>query len=168
MMSNFNYEDTLSASKEESLAKALELTLHEIEEKQKQANNKITRPPITLQNFIFPLIVIVVYIGLWILCCFSKTVISKMLSISQNTVWIIECFFLILFFLLFLKQFCLWLILVYQIFAPLKIRKRCCFEPCCSEYMKLSIKKYGMFKGVKQGFYRIQRCHFPNGGIDYP
>lgn len=44
----------------------------------------------------------------------------------------------------------------------------CVFEPTCSEYMKLAIKKYGSFKGVCMGIKRISRCKPKNSGIDYP
>ena len=67
-----------------------------------------------------------------------------------------------------LKKLLIWLILLYQRFAPEKVRKLCFFEPSCSEYMKLSIEKYGVIKGVYKGFNRLRRCHWPNGGIDYP
>jgi putative component of membrane protein insertase Oxa1/YidC/SpoIIIJ protein YidD len=34
--------------------------------------------------------------------------------------------------------------------------------------MILAVEKYGAFRGVLKGLSRIRRCHFPNGGIDYP
>jgi putative component of membrane protein insertase Oxa1/YidC/SpoIIIJ protein YidD len=34
--------------------------------------------------------------------------------------------------------------------------------------MILAIQKYGLIKGIKKGVRRIKRCHYPNGGIDYP
>jgi putative membrane protein insertion efficiency factor len=60
------------------------------------------------------------------------------------------------------------LILLYQKYAPEKIRMSCLFEPTCSEYMILAIKKYGIIKGIYKGIKRLLRCHSPNGGIDYP
>jgi hypothetical protein len=44
----------------------------------------------------------------------------------------------------------------------------CVFEPTCSEYMKLAVKKYGAVKGLCKGIKRILRCKPKNGGIDYP
>ena len=38
----------------------------------------------------------------------------------------------------------------------------------CSQYMILSIKKYGGFKGFVNGIKRLQRCHPPHGGVDNP
>ncbi len=60
------------------------------------------------------------------------------------------------------------LIFLYQRFAPKAVRAACLFQPSCSEYMKQSIIKYGVFKGLKKGFKRIRRCCPPNGGIDEP
>ncbi|MCM1008391.1 MAG: membrane protein insertion efficiency factor YidD [Ruminococcus flavefaciens] len=58
------------------------------------------------------------------------------------------------------------LISLYQKYAPESIRSACLFEPCCSEYMKLSIMKYGVIKGLFKGIKRILRYRYPNGGID--
>lgn len=75
----------------------------------------------------------------------------------------------ILIFCLFaLKRLLLTLILLYQKYAPESVRSACLFEPCCSEYMRQSIVKYGIFKGIKNGIRRLKRCHLPNGGIDLP
>ena len=42
----------------------------------------------------------------------------------------------------------------------------CRFTPTCSEYMKISIEKYGTFKGLKLGIKRLLRCH-PFGKYGY-
>lgn len=45
----------------------------------------------------------------------------------------------------------------------------CRFHPTCSEYGKLSLKKYGLIKGVPKLIWRIIRCNpWSNGGIDEP
>ena len=67
-----------------------------------------------------------------------------------------------------MKRAIIWLIHVYQHYAPDRIRLKCVFEQSCSEYMLLSIKKYGTFVGVFKGCLRLLRCHPPNGGKDYP
>ena len=72
------------------------------------------------------------------------------------------------FLVLNIKRLILTLIIAYQKYAPESIRSACLFEPCCSEYMKRSIEKYGVIKGLKKGIKRISRCHYPNGGIDEP
>jgi len=61
-----------------------------------------------------------------------------------------------------------WFVLLYQRYAPADIRLACVFEPSCSEYMILSIKKYGAVYGCIKGVHRLLRCHSPNGGEDYP
>jgi len=60
------------------------------------------------------------------------------------------------------------LILLYQKIAPKRIREACRFEPTCSNYMIMAIEKYGSIKGFWLGLKRLTRCHYPNGGYDYP
>lgn len=74
----------------------------------------------------------------------------------------------ILIFLIFIKPEFVLFVLLYQKFAPISIRKSCLFEPSCSTYMLMAIDKYGFFKGFVKGIKRILRCHYPNGGEDYP
>ena len=57
---------------------------------------------------------------------------------------------------------------IYQRYASEDIRISCVFVPSCSEYMILSMKKYGAIRGVIKGVKRLKRCRFPNGGEDYP
>lgn len=70
--------------------------------------------------------------------------------------------------LLFIKPEFILFVLLYQKFAPASLRASCRFEPSCSNYMLLAIKKYGFFKGFFKGIRRLLRCRYPNGGIDYP
>lgn len=45
----------------------------------------------------------------------------------------------------------------------------CIFQPGCSEYMILAVRKYGPWVGVPKGLWRICRCHpFNAGGHDPP
>lgn len=67
-----------------------------------------------------------------------------------------------------MKKIIIWVIHLYQKKAPYYIRSSCRFEPSCSEYMILSVEKYGCFKGVYKGIRRLLRCKPPNGGVDYP
>lgn len=60
------------------------------------------------------------------------------------------------------------LILLYQRLAPQKIRDACRFDPSCSNYAILALKKYGFIQGWKMTYQRLKRCKYPNGGIDYP
>lgn len=66
------------------------------------------------------------------------------------------------------KRFAIGVVLLYKVFAPMSVRKRCLFTPTCSTYMIMAIGKYGLFVGVYKGIRRILRCHPPNGGEDYP
>ena len=51
--------------------------------------------------------------------------------------------------------------------TPLHSHKMCRFIPTCSEYMKIKINKYGVFKGMFLGIKRILRCHpFGKSGYD--
>ena len=43
----------------------------------------------------------------------------------------------------------------------------CRFYPTCSEYMRESIEKYGVVRGIALGLKRLSRCHpFHAGGFD--
>jgi len=73
-----------------------------------------------------------------------------------------------IYFLIRLRKILVFFIHVYQRYASDDIRGSCVFEPSCSEYMILSIEKYGVFYGSVKGIKRLKRCHLPNGGEDYP
>lgn len=78
----------------------------------------------------------------------------------------IPVYLLPLYFLL--KNCAIGCVLMYKAYAPLEVRDRCRFEPTCSTYMILAIKKYGLFRGMIKGIKRLRRCKPPNFGIDYP
>lgn len=45
----------------------------------------------------------------------------------------------------------------------------CRFEPSCSEYMILAVRKYGPVRGAYNGVRRVLRCHpWHPGGYDPP
>ena len=67
-----------------------------------------------------------------------------------------------------LKYLAIGSVLMYKAFAPLSVRDQCRFEPTCSTYMIMAIKKYGLFRGLFRGIRRITRCKPPNGGRDLP
>jgi putative membrane protein insertion efficiency factor len=55
----------------------------------------------------------------------------------------------------------------YKLFISPLLPSACRFYPTCSEYMMDAIAKYGVLRGVWQGFKRIGRCHpFHEGGYD--
>lgn len=70
--------------------------------------------------------------------------------------------------ILMLKRAAICMVKIYQRYTPASIRNRCRFEPSCSEYMLLSIHKYGVIKGVFKGLGRLKRCNVNGGGFDYP
>ena len=70
--------------------------------------------------------------------------------------------------LLCLKRILICIVCIYQRFAPDSIRNKCRFEPSCSQYMILSLKKYGLWKGLSKGINRLKRCNTNDGGFDYP
>ena len=80
-------------------------------------------------------------------------------------------FFLIMpviYFLISIKSLVLLIVKIYQHIAPISIRSKCRFEPSCSQYMILSINKYGLIKGIVKGINRIKRCNISDGGYDNP
>ena len=65
-----------------------------------------------------------------------------------------------------LKKICLKLIEIYQFFSKFS-PPVCRFSPTCSQYTYLSIKKFGILKGIYLGTKRILKCHpYHKGGYD--
>jgi len=60
------------------------------------------------------------------------------------------------------------LIKIYQFCISPFIGGRCAcrFFPTCSEYTRIAIEKYGLFRGTWMGMKRISRCR-PGGGCGY-
>ena len=57
----------------------------------------------------------------------------------------------------------------YQYFIRPLLPPTCRFEPGCSEYMILAVRKYGPVVGAAKGVWRICRCNpFCQGGYDPP
>ena len=81
---------------------------------------------------------------------------------------LISVAFLVLYGLITLKRALICAVKLYQRFAPASLRDKCRFEPSCSEYMILAIKKYGVWRGLKKGLNRLKRCNIDNGGFDDP
>lgn len=66
------------------------------------------------------------------------------------------------------KRAVICLVQIYQRYAPASVRNKCRFEPSCSQYMILAIRKYGLLKGVPKGIRRLKRCNINGGGFDFP
>ena len=124
---------------------------------------KVIRPEIKVWKDLLRLsvsVVVTISILLFLHILFPKlnSVIFFLLCVITGVIW---CIFN-------LKRLLITLIILYQKYAPEKIRSACLFEPCCSEYMKQAILKYGVISGTFRGIKRILRCRYPNGGIDEP
>ncbi|MDR2344907.1 MAG: membrane protein insertion efficiency factor YidD [Planctomycetaceae bacterium] len=64
------------------------------------------------------------------------------------------------------SYFLIGMVYFYQLCISPFLPKRCRYEPSCSTYMILAIKKYGALRGVIKGIWRICRCN-PFGGSGY-
>ena len=56
----------------------------------------------------------------------------------------------------------------YQRVISPKLGNRCVFEPSCSHYSELAIRKNGLLKGGWETIKRLNRCRPGAGGIDLP
>ncbi|WP_369414715.1 membrane protein insertion efficiency factor YidD [Collibacillus ludicampi] len=67
-------------------------------------------------------------------------------------------------------RLCLRLIAWYQRKISPKFGRRCRFEPTCSEYARLALLKYGIWKGIAKTAKRLARCnrYYHGSKIDYP
>jgi len=70
--------------------------------------------------------------------------------------------------LLVFKSAIIGLIHLYQHYAPERIRRKCLFQPTCSEYAILSLKKYGVIRGGCRAYSRYRRCKGHVYKIDNP
>ncbi len=58
---------------------------------------------------------------------------------------------------------------IYQVTLSPLLGPACRFEPTCSRYMVEALRKYGLFKGLAKGLYRLARCNpWSPGGHDPP
>jgi len=68
-----------------------------------------------------------------------------------------------------IKRLILKIIKFYQFFISPGLGHYCRFYPNCSQYLYLSIEKYGLGKGLWRGFVRVLKCNRWNkGGVDMP
>ena len=63
-----------------------------------------------------------------------------------------------------LTDLCIRLIIIYQKYAPRRIRNACRFEPSCSNFGIQALKRWGIFRGVKLIIKRLSLCKPPYGG----
>jgi len=61
------------------------------------------------------------------------------------------------------------LVRLYQVWLSPMFGPHCRFQPTCSEYFILAVRKYGLLRGTLRGIWRICRCHpWSRGGYDPP
>lgn len=61
------------------------------------------------------------------------------------------------------------LVRLYQLLLSPLLGKNCRFEPSCSQYFILAVRKHGAIRGAFLGAWRIVRCNpFCRGGYDPP
>lgn len=143
-----------------------------LEETYPETGQKLIRPKINFVRAILLTLLVLISIGLVSL---GLLTICPMFEWYQAILIPYGIQYMLLYFiglliclLLFSKHIVIFTIKLYQRYGRYEIRCRCLFVPNCSEYMILAIKKYGLIKGLKKGRDRYNRCHAPNGGIDYP
>ena len=156
MIDTNQFEETICESKEESIRKALLLMDETYAEP-----SPISRPNIKVWKMLSVFF-------LWVIVCCSVVTLLVVFDASPVLTWILSCLVVIAAICINLKKLLTGSVLLYQRFAPEKLRRSCLYTPSCSEYMLLSIEKYGSMKGFAKGCGRLCRCHKPNGGIDYP
>lgn len=108
------------------------------------------------------------FLGTLVLIATALTILRIFTDISGGVFALMCITFGLLYLAVLGKKLLLTIIAVYQKYAPETVRSSCLFEPCCSEYMRISILKHGALKGFIRGIKRISRCRYPNGGIDEP
>ena len=58
---------------------------------------------------------------------------------------------------------------LYQRLISPSLIPRCRFQPTCSEYFILAVRKYGFLRGTLRSLWRICRCNpWNSGGFDPP
>ncbi len=143
--------------------------IEELEEIYPETGQKMVRPRISAPKVLLVLLAAVTVIGLAVWA--TVTYLPPIAGWGIGTAWKAVLFALLYTLAavgIFIKQIIIFLIRVYQRFAPYEMRCRCVFIPNCSEYMILSIQKYGVIRGMKGGIRRLKRCLPENVGEDYP
>lgn len=100
--------------------------------------------------------------------CFLKFVLEVEWFLSTGHCVIATFVFCSAYALLHVKQLIIFVIRLYQRFAPMHVRERCVFTPTCSDYTIISLNKYGLIVGGIRSIQRFRRCDYDHGGYDYP
>lgn len=128
--------------------------------------NYVNRPAINLKKIIIA--VLTSLVGNAIVSCVLSLILYRYIGIDY---WQFAAFLFVIIQILicifFIKRILIFTIKLYQRYAKIEIRMKCCFKPSCSEYAILALEKYGVITGIKLSIKRFKRCH-PPGGEDYP
>lgn len=108
------------------------------------------------------------YLALPILAVAAFVLCVQSCNFSTWKVVLLSAAIVVVYFLLTLKAAVICAVKIYQRFAPEAVRNKCRFEPSCSQYMILAIKKYGLWTGMRKGRNRLKRCNIDGGGFDDP
>lgn len=137
-----------------------------------ETNQIMTRPNISIPLAIIKFVVVIVVTTILALIfsyVFNFILKNKEIIVEFYIQFIIIFLSLLAFdLLIFLRNILIFILRLYQKYAPYEVRCNCVFIPSCSEYMILAIKKYGVIIGIIKGICRLKRCYRPNGGVDYP
>ena len=109
---------------------------------------------------------LIVYYFLTLIFIIIESIVFIILLNKINTLILIVLALIILYYPL--KYHVIGMVLMYKAFAPMDLKSSCRYQPTCSTYMILAIKKYGLFIGVIKGIKRLISCRPPNGGVDLP
>lgn len=157
-MKNYVYSENDTISKEQILEKLL---YDNNDPRSRYYVRTLNRPSIRWFR------IIVLFLG-WISLWIGMTVViwlcSGKLSISVLCGMIISVAGLVA----FARRIVICCVKIYQRYAPDRVRNKCRFEPSCSEYMIMAVRKYGALRGVRKGIRRLRRCNLDGGGYDYP
>lgn len=128
--------------------------------------NYVNRPAINLKKIIIA--VLTSLVGNAIVSCVLSLILYRYIGIDY---WQFAVFLFVIIQILicifFIKRILIITVRLYQRYAKIETRMKCCFKPSCSEYAILALEKYGVIKGIKLSIKRFKRCH-PPGGEDYP
>jgi uncharacterized protein len=65
------------------------------------------------------------------------------------------------------KRLLLWMIVLYRRLISPALPRRCRYEPTCSAYAAIAIRRFGPLRGTALAAWRLLRCNpFSDGGFD--
>jgi putative membrane protein insertion efficiency factor len=111
---------------------------------------------------------IVIWVVASLVVCACGALFAWMLTHRILAVVLVAAGMPVLICLIFAKRLLIALVQIYQAIAPQSLRMRCRYEPSCSVYMIMVVKKHGFWRGFPKGLKRWRSCKPPNGGYDFP